>query len=126
VTACRSQVRWPPHDIRARDEGSVYATIRKDVLSLGARIDLGPWTRPGVIENSAPTPRTRLSLAYIALVRTIDRGVLPEAITALHLASGDRTQVETTDGLLDEVLDLCAAAVTRWAEQQPSSPQIDD
>ncbi len=124
VTACRTQVRWPPHDIRARDEGSVYATVRKDVLSLSARIDFGPWTRPGVIDNSTPTRRTPLSLGYIALTRTIDRGVMPAALTALHLGSGDRTQVETTDALLDDVLDLCAEAVTRWAHTP--ARQIDD
>jgi hypothetical protein len=116
VTACRTQVRWPPHDIRARGEGNVYAAIRRDVLSLSARIDLGPWKWPGVVENSAPTSRTPLALGYIALVRTIDRGVLPEAVTAVHLASGDRTQVDTTDAVLDDVLDLCAEAITRWTQ----------
>ena len=124
VTACRTQVRWPPHDIRARDEGSVYATIRKDVLSLSSRIDFGPWTRPGVIDNSAPTQRTSVSLGYIALTRTIDRGVMPEVVTALHLGSGDRTQIETSDALLGDVLDFCAEAITRWADT--SSRQIDD
>jgi hypothetical protein len=124
VTACRTQVRWPPHDIRARDEGSVYATIRKDVLSLSSRIDFGPWTRPGVIDNSAPTHRTSVSLGYIALTRTIDRGVMPEVVTALHLGSGDRTQIETSDALLGDVLDFCAEAITRWADT--SSRQIDD
>jgi hypothetical protein len=118
VTACRTQVRWPPRDIRSRDEGSVYATIRKDVLSLSARIDFGPWTRPGVIDNSAPTRRTPLSLGYIALTRTIERGVMPEVVTALHLGSGDRTQIETTDALLDDVLEFCAGAVGRWADAQ--------
>jgi hypothetical protein len=124
VTACRTQVRWPPHDIRARDEGSVYATIRKDVLSLSSRIDFGPWTRPGVIDNSAPTQRTSMSLGYIALTRTIDRGVMPEVVTALHLGSGDRTQIETSDALLGDVLDFCAEAITRWADASPR--QIDD
>jgi hypothetical protein len=124
VTACRTQVRWPPHDIRARDEGSVYATIRKDVLSLSSRIDFGPWTRPGVIDNSAPTQRTSMSLGYIALTRTIDRGVMPEVVTALHLGSGDRTQIETSDALLGDVLDFCAEAINRWADT--SSRQIDD
>ena len=90
---------------------------RKDTLSLSARIDLGPWARPGVIENGAPTARTRLSLGFAALVRSIDCGVLPGTVTAVHLSSGDRTQVETTDGLLDEVVDLCAEAITRWAER---------
>jgi hypothetical protein len=123
VTACRTQVRWPPHDIRARDEGSVYATIRKDVLSLSSRIDFGPWTRPGVIDNSAPTQRTSMSLGYIALTRTIDRGVMPEVVTALHLGSGDRTQIETSDALLGDVLDFCAEAINRWADT--SSRQID-
>ena len=117
VTACRTQVRWPPHDIRSRDEGNAYATIRKDVLSLSARIDFGPWVRPGVVESNAPTPRTPMSLGYVALIRSVEYGVLPQAVTAIHLGSGDRTQIETTDALLDDVLDLCNDAITRWAER---------
>ena len=115
VTACRSQLRWPPRDIRARGEGTTYATVRKDVLSLSARIDLGPGRTPGVIEAGAPTEHSRISLAYIALVRTMDAGVVPETVTALHLASGDRTVVAATDEALDEVLELTAYAITRWA-----------
>ena len=59
VTACRTQLMWPPRDIRARGEGTAYATVRKDVLSLSTRIDLGSWKQPGVIEPSAPTEHTR-------------------------------------------------------------------
>ncbi|RPI10966.1 MAG: hypothetical protein EHM63_02385, partial [Actinobacteria bacterium] len=33
VTACRTQIRWPPHDVRAARDGGWWATIRKDVLS---------------------------------------------------------------------------------------------
>ncbi len=116
VTACRSQLRWPPRDIRARGEGTSYATVRKDVLSLSARIDLGPGRTPGIIEAGPPTAHTRISLAYVALVRTMDAGVLPDTITALHLASGDRTVVSATDDALDEVLELTAYAIGRWAE----------
>jgi hypothetical protein len=117
VTACRTQLMWPPRDIRARGEGTAYATVRKDVLSLSTRIDLGSWKQPGVIEPSAPTEHTRASLGYIALVRTMDTGVIPASVTALHLASGDRTTVVIDDAALDEVLDLCTYALTRWADE---------
>ena len=50
VTACRSQLMWPPRDVRARGEGTSYVSVRKDVLSLSTRIDLGSWKQPGVIE----------------------------------------------------------------------------
>ena len=116
VTACRTQLTWPPRDIRARGEGTSYASVRKDVLSLSARIDLGSWKQPGVIEPGAPTDHTRASLGYIALVRTTDTGVLPESITAVHLASGDRTRVVPTDEVLEEALALCAFAIESWAE----------
>lgn len=121
VTACRTQVRWPPHDVRASRDGSWYATIRTDVLSVRARIDLGPARAPGVIESGVPHPRTPLALGYIALVRAIDAGVLPDTVTALHLPSGDRTQVIPTDELLGVVLDLCASAIGAWAVEQQSS-----
>ncbi len=120
VTACRTQIRWPPHDVRAARDGSWFATIRKDVLALRARIDLGPARAPGVIEASLPHPWTSLALGYLALVRSIDVGVLPDSVTALHLPSGDRTQVVPTDELLGEVLDLCAGAISAWADQQQS------
>ena len=116
VTACRTQLAWPPRDIRARGEGTSYASVRKDVLSLSARIDLGSWKQPGVIEPGTPTAHTRASLGYIALVRTADTGVLPESVTAVHLAAGDRTQVISTDEVLEEALALCAFAIERWAE----------
>ena len=115
VTACRTQLAWPPRDIRARGEGTSYASVRKDVLSLSARIDLGSWKQPGVIEPGTPTAH-REPLGYIALVRTADTGVLPESVTAVHLAAGDRTQVISTDEVLEEALALCAFAIERWAE----------
>jgi hypothetical protein len=118
VTACRTQIRWPPRDVRAPREGTWFGTVRKDVLALRARIDLGPARAPGVILTSAPQRRTQLSLAYIALVRAIDAGVLPDRVTALHLPSGDRTHVVPTDETLRDVLDLCARAIRRWAEEQ--------
>jgi hypothetical protein len=120
VTACRTQIRWPPHDVRAARDGSWFATIRKDVLALRARIDLGPAKAPGVIEAILPNAWTSLALGYLALVRSIDVGVLPDSVTALHLPSGDRTQVVPTDELLGEVLDLCAGAISAWADQQQS------
>ncbi len=95
--------------------------MRKDVLSLSTRIDLGSWKQPGVIEPGAPTDHTRASLGYIALVRTTDAGVLPESVTAVHLASGDRTRVIPTDEVLEEALALCAFAIERWAETAPQS-----
>ncbi len=77
VTACRTQVRWPPHDVRAARDGSWFATIRKDVLSLRARIDLGPAKSPGVIEATLPHRRTPLALGYLALVRSDRRRRAP-------------------------------------------------
>jgi hypothetical protein len=93
--------------------------VRKDVLSLKARIDLGPTKTPGVIETGLPHRRTPLALGYVALVRAIDAGVLPDSVTALHLPSGDRTHVAPTEELLGEVLDVCARALSSWADEQP-------
>jgi hypothetical protein len=47
--------------------------------------------------------------------------VLPESVTAVHLASGDRTQVISTDEVLEEALALCAFAIERWAETAAQS-----
>lgn len=118
VTTCRTQIRWPPRDVRAQREGTWFGTVRRDVLSLRARIDLGPARAPGVITTFVPHRRTPLSLAYIALVRAIDAGVLPDRVTALHLPSGERTQVVPTDELLGDVLDLCARSIRTWADEQ--------
>ncbi len=115
VTASRSQLNWPPRDVRSRDEGTTWVTIKRDVVSLKTRIDLGPARTPGVIETAVPTPRTRVSLGYVALVRAIDSGVLPDSVTAIHLPCGERTRVEPTDDALERVLDLCALAIGRWA-----------
>ena len=46
VTACRTQVRWPPHDVGRHETEAGIATVCKDVLSLRARIDLGPGEHP--------------------------------------------------------------------------------
>ncbi len=86
-----------------------------------ARIDLGPAKAPGVIDAGLPHRRTPVALGYLALVRSIDVGVVPDSVTALHLASGDRTQVVPTDELLREVLDVCATAIGTWADEQQAS-----
>ncbi len=117
VTACRTQLKWPPHDIWERDEGSCYVNVRDEVLTLSTAIHLGSWKAPGIIDPNPPTPHTRAALGFIALVRTMKTGALPDRVTALHLASGDRTRVVTTDDVLEEVVDLCAWAISRWAER---------
>ena len=123
VTACRTQLAWPPRDIRARGEGTSYASVRKDVLSLSARIDLGSWKQPGVIEPGTPTAhRAPASVTSPSCARrTLECS--PSRSPPCTLQSGDRTQVISTDEVLEEALALCAFAIERWAETV-AQPQL--